>query len=412
MEPLLLTDRGTHYYFAHPPLLHYYVAASFLYYGQTDDLKLYDAASQRVRAAKRGDDFVPFKGEVLGHRVVGRLENDYVLRSPENALVRSPIEQVELELIEDHYAMHPHRLETRTPTIFLAALTVALLGCWITRLTGRSWWGLLTGAVYATCPEVFVRSSYGGYFGISMFAAICLLWAASSWDNHREKRDFRACLLSGFFAAWANHKLVLLPFALSLSQVSRYLRRRRNSNGPTAWHPALIGFLVGTGLFWIYGLSFSPGAFWEDHLRTHLLDRIAHVNPLGYVGYPTMLGLWKEFWENTGYVLLPVACIAFIDCAFRGVLSEKNGISTATIRSWLVWVAVTATVFTIVDWRMTKHLSVLILPLHLVIAVWVEKGRLYQWVTCVAFVAALGWNLSILHRLVTDFSSFQVTPGW
>ena len=169
--------------------------------------------------------------------------------------------------------------------------------------------------------------------------------------------------------------MLLLPFALSLFQVSRYFRRRRNSNGPrpTVWHPALIGFLVGTGLFWIYGLSISPGAFWDDHLRTHLIDRIAHVNPLGYVGYPTRIGLWKEVWENTVYVLLPVGCIAFIDCAIRGVPSGKNRISTTTIRSWLVWVAVTAAVFTIVDWRMTKHLSVLILPLVLVTNLLDEK---------------------------------------
>ncbi len=48
-EPLLLTDRHGVYFFAHPPLLHFYVAGSFLFQGSLDELETYDEASRRVR---------------------------------------------------------------------------------------------------------------------------------------------------------------------------------------------------------------------------------------------------------------------------------------------------------------------------------------------------------------------------
>lgn len=417
MEPLLLTDRGTHYYFAHPPLLHFYVAASFLYFGESEHLQTYDTVSRRVRAAKRDEDIESLRKTVGDYRVLGRQKADYLLQSAEGNVVRAPVELVELEYIEDYYATSPHRLETRTPTIFLAAVTVALFGWWASRLTGHWGWGLLAGAAYAASPEVFVRSSYGGYFGISNFAVLLILWTANSWNNRQRRQDWVACGLAGLFAAIANHKLILLPTALAAFEFCRQVVSRRQRLKASAFlHPALTGFFVGTSIFWIYGLLISPTEFWTEHVRTHLIDRVAHINPLGYTGYPTMFGLWKEFVAHTGYILAAVAGVTLLVGTLRrssdGASVGQDSVSTTTIRSWLVWIILTAVVFTMVDWRMTKHLMVLMVPLFLVPVIYVPRSLVLRGILGVVLSVTLCWNLFMLQRLVTDFSSFQVSPGW
>ena len=144
-EPLLLTDRHTLYFFAHPPLVHVYAAGSFLYHGAFSDLAFFDETSRRVRDAGgvRAAEFEPA-----------------------------------LASIYQRYRERPHVIETRTPNLFLASATVALLGLWAGRISRRWWMGLLAAAAYATNPEVFVRSSYGGYFAIDGLAALLMLLAA------------------------------------------------------------------------------------------------------------------------------------------------------------------------------------------------------------------------------------------
>ena len=157
LEPLLLTDRGTFYYFAHPFLLHYYVAGTFLYFNQIDHLAYYDDASQRALAASRGEPFtLPTR---TGERRIVKLEGpNYVVDPPfENGSRRISVEALEQRMIYGHYASNPYRLTTRSPNVFMAALTVALLGVWIHRIA-PGWFAILLGLSYATSPEVFVRS--------------------------------------------------------------------------------------------------------------------------------------------------------------------------------------------------------------------------------------------------------------
>jgi hypothetical protein len=45
LKPSLLTGRNTEYMFAHPPLLHVFVAGSLLYYNLVDELVVYDSQS-------------------------------------------------------------------------------------------------------------------------------------------------------------------------------------------------------------------------------------------------------------------------------------------------------------------------------------------------------------------------------
>lgn len=366
-EPLLLTDRGSVYFFAHPPLLHFHVAASSLFHGTLAGLRYYDEASQRARQS--------------GTRETAAAEIATMYR---------------------RYGENPHSRETRAPNVFLAAVTVGLLGVWVRRLSGHWWMGALAAAAYGLNAEVLVRSSYGGYFAIGAFLSLPLLIAVRPMLAGRLR--WRSTVLSGALLAIADHKTVLLPISLAASALIRSGRLLR-----AVLHPAVIGFLIGTGLFWTYGLLTNAALFIQDHFRHHVVDRLVHDNPLGYAGYPTVAALWGEFISHTGYVLVPAGLAFLVTDTFLRATSRATRAQRGT---WLTYVLVTAAAFSIVDWRMTKHLALLIMPLVLAFA---PPRRSPQWrviaaaagLTAVVIVGCLD-----LISLARDFSAYRVTPQW
>ncbi len=454
--PEVVNDRGLLHYFAHPLLLNCYEGASFLYFGELDYLARFDAATDRVRRAESGvsvepvvSEFCRFSPTRLGrdrvphgdgrdeagmtrHRVLDVEEGNYRFDPPlgewyrrgemEHGLGKLPAREFEVQMLYDDYRREPRPLQTRTPNIFLAALTVALLGAWIARRTGLWWLALLVSLTYATSPEVFVRSSYGGYFAISMFALLQILLAVERLASDRSRAAWVGCLLAGLFAAVANNKLVLLPAALVFWELARaqaggVARRLARAIG----HPVVLGFALGTIGFWIYGLGISPADFWDDHVRFHLVNRIVHENTFGHAGYPTVAGLWQEFWEHTGYVLLPLGIVALGFLCWKREIGENGSEAGQVTRGWrnmpglwAIWFLLTAVAFSLIDWRQTKHLTPLLLPLCLAPARWAVSGRTVLILVSVLFVGLLAWNLGMLATLADGFgvSPIAPAPGW
>ena len=463
LKPLLVTDRHTRYEFAHPLLLHGYVAGSFLYFDQFDRLAAWDPAWQRVERAEKGTlsdvpaaSFLQLPNDVLvrdgddmigagatRHRIVGVDGGDYLIDPPLPKIgKRIPVQDLEVQLLCDDYLHDPARLASRTPNVFLSALVVALLGCWAAAATGRRWLGVLVALAYAASPEVFVRSSYGGYFAIDQFALLIILATAARWELLRSRAAWASCALAGGFAALADHKLLLLPAALVLwegikgSEVFLGAGRwraaglssrvepppstaRSTEKTPDPFmrllHPAAVGFVAGTMIYWAYGLAIAPGVFWLDHVRTHLVDRLLHYNPLGYGDYPTVAGLWLELWQHTGYLLLPlllVAMLALARSAWKGQRLTAAAAALGRPGLWTVWMLLVAVSFSAIDWRQTKHLMPLLLPMFIVPTCWAAVSRRGLAVVGVVLACVVFWNLAMLHRLAIDFNGFHLTPGW
>src|SRR5690606_31339488 len=132
-EPMLLTDRGGLYYFAHPPLLHFYVGASFLLHGKLEDLRFFDDVSQKARQRREGrhvpapEGQVPLFGTPGLFEIVSHEGVEYVVAPVGGGEhLRVPADRVDTSRILARYIEQPFLLETRTPNIFLAAATVAL----------------------------------------------------------------------------------------------------------------------------------------------------------------------------------------------------------------------------------------------------------------------------------------------
>ena len=71
-----------------------------------------------------------------------------------------------------------------------------------------------------------------------------------------------------------------------------------------------------------------------------------------------------------------------------------------------------AVAFTWVDYRQTKHLMPLLLPMCLAPARWAASGRAALAVVTILFAGLLLWNLDTLQLLITNFGAFTITPAW
>lgn len=372
-KPGYPTSRS-YYYLAHPPLLHVYVAGSFLYHGQLDGVAAYNPNST---SALPPDDHW------------------------------------------QHYLGHPFFIETRTPNLFLSSMTAALLAMWLARVMRSAPYGLVLALMYATLPEVFVRSSYGGYFAGSKFFAVQMLLAVEAWSRETTGGARGRVALAGAMAAVANHKLVLLPLAIGIWRLfSVPLRQGWQKAAGHLLHPVLVGFLLGTLGFWTYGWWVSPTDFWNDHIRHHIVDRVMNHNARGLnmSAYPTLPGLWLEFWRDTSYLLLPLGLVSL------GLLLRRRPDSTASsdlvtgwrgfAGLWTIWTMVATVAFSLIDWKQTKHLTTLIVPMTLAPAAAVGARRLSPRVAFGVALAIIGLNLLTIVSLAEDFRSLVKIPEW
>lgn len=427
-EPLWPGDRGSVYEFAHPVGFHFLVAGSFLDHDRFEALRPYDESARRALMAARGEPFRPpattvdnVHGIAGSRRAVEVVGEDYRLEPPLGRdWDRLPVLEFENALATQYYLNHPFALEARTPSIFLAAMTVASLAMALRRISGRRRLALLVASAYALSPEVLVRSAYGGYFAISMFAALEMLLAVEPAPRRPARSAWLDALAAGALAGVMNHKLILLPAAVVLwenLQLGRAWTPRRALVALA--HPIVLGFAAGTAAFWAYGLAVEPRALLVDHLRHHLVDRIAHYNPLGYADYPSVAALWVELNRHSGSLLLPLGLAALLALAVRREPADDPRPPNYLVHGWrntpglwLAWAVLLAMAFSAVDWRQTKHLMPLLLVMHVAPVRWAGRRPGAAWLVAVVFVAIVLANLAGLATLSADFASFPITPAW
>ena len=360
LTPRAINDRGLTHYFAHPPLLHVYVAASIVLHGEVDTLRAYDT----ITVASSG-----------------------------------VADATSVAATYAHYERAPLLRETRAPNVVFGAAAVALVALLAARRSRRWWFGALVAATYAANPEVLVRSSYGGYFAISTLAALLML------VRHDHAARSRGVIWTGVWAALANHKLVLLPASLPGGM------RLTTDSWRDAWlrtRGIVLAFVAGSAVFWVWGLFVAPGDFITDHFRHHLIDRLAHDNPLGYSGYLSMTGLWREFGQHTGFLLMPVA----LACALSDLRRLPAGRDRRFTALLLAWALATAVVFTVVDWRMTKHISPLLASLPLLLTPPRHAARWRVAIAVATCLWSLAWYTRDIATLLTAFGEFGITPDW
>lgn len=401
LEPTMPINRphevGGRYFFAHPLLLHFWIGESALVSDDLDRLRHYHEGS--LAALNGASAFAEW----------------------EQAL--------------EQFMADPVLLPTRTPNLFLGAFLMFGAGFIVFRLTGSRAAAVGACVIYATLPEIYVRTSYGGYLAITNFllvgGAYFYLEACGFFpDKQTAARPARrASGMAAFLSGWADQKGILIAFAAPAHAVLRAVLDRpfltETFNGlrrgrivevvrgafarPDIAAAFVIGasFLAGWATFALYGLAVDSEAFIADHIVGHVAERLTltRVEFLGNdFNYPSVQGLWMEFFDHSGWPLIPVALLAGL-YAF-GRIREGHGVL-------LLWTLIGAIGFSFVDWRQTKHFAHILPAVAMMAGIyWASlQGRARTALTALIAAGVL-WNVWRIGLLMQDFETIQPTPIW
>lgn len=411
-KPYFLTNREVFLPMAHPPLFHFHVAESLILTGEIDATRpSYDSARRAERALASGGSFPSMEQWRSDHRA---------------------------------FVDHPALAGTRAPAALFSALVVALLCDVVIRMTASRLAGIAAAVLYVSFPETVVRSAYAGYFSVTVFAMLvgAMLFERRNGGSPGSRADLAWLVAAGAFAALVDHKTVVVVLAVAALAGLRAVREAWRLPAPrSVWRrvPELVdrralalgaGFSAATFAWWGYALAVDSRTFVQDHLRMHIAHRfllndlrIAH-DASRYA--PSMAELWLEFTRHTGYVFVPVAAAGIATWIFGRRRSDLAAVLAA-------WIVVGSVLYTLTDWRQTKHLMNGLAPAVAAAVVLVWSGRngepapgpgagrpriaVPRVLAGAALVAALGANLVADARLIADFRSLTISgasdvDGW
>ena len=394
LKPYGLESHFT-YMLTKPPLLNFFCGYGVTLSDRLEDAKVfYDNAMKTAGTIKMGDrerwDFIkPI-----------RREDEKIFREEKQEL----------------------RIYTRLSCLFPAVVTAFILWYLFMKLTRVKLLAFSGTVLYLSIPEVFVRSSYAGYYVLTNFflLIIAYLFLCFSEEERKEKGLRFPLFLASVLLALTNHKGLLIIPALLLYQFLKSVFTP-SLNSPfkaiSEWMRSalasriVLGAITGTVIFWAYGCSIDYENFYKDHIKYDFIDRY-HKDGLRLTSaggryldrYLTVPGVWKEFNRNTGIAFLP---LAFFSIFYLGRRIRKK-------EAFLFfWFLVGAVGFSIADWKQTKHFMLILLPLLVSTMIFIhERGKTGRLILLAVITFIVIVNVLTIYHMSQDFSYLTVTPEW
>jgi len=379
LKPYMVTNRGTVYFFAHPLSLHFYIGNSALFLDQLDDLYYYYQSAVSAEKEFEKKNFM----EIL-------------MKNWRRDLRK--------------FFSEPHLLLTRMSNIFFSTINSFILFYLLYIYTNSFIFSIIGPIIYFTFPEIFVRSSYGGYNAITNFSLSIMAYFYICKEKIKINSEWKVALifLSGFVGALTDQKIVILVIAV-------VIREFFNKNG-NIWDKLrapfsdriIQGYISGTMLFWAYGFLVSPKAFFKDHITNHIAKRFS-LEDVRFVHsktiwYPSIVELWKEFNNHLGFPFLLVS-IPLTIYTLRNIKDRKSILG--------VWFLTGAILFSITDWRQTKHLMLIILPLIISTLLFISRTKFWlKMIFLLIFTFLIYNNIEVIIKLSKDFTAISPTPIW
>ena len=377
LKPYLTTNMNEYLNFSHPPLANFYCAYGILFLDKMEKFKFYyDSAKQAEKILKSKPN------EESTHEItLSIFENDKKLFLQRNLL-----------------------FEVRLANIFISVLIFASLFLLILRITNSKLLGIFAGSLYIFSPGIFVRSCSFNYVAVTNYGLFILVYCYIFFDNNRISWSRNLIiLLPGVFAAFANQKTLFIIGAIVLLNAIIYIKKKEEKDMRNIIvNPSIIGYTLGMVLFWIYGLLIDSQSFIHTHIKTHIFNRIFHIGSMP-VKYLSILRLWMEFLVEAPVFILAVLALVFV---WKKYINRKEGI-------FILWFLVGAISFSIVDWRQTRHLMLLV-PALIVLSMmaiaqvnkWLKRGFI------LLLVVALSYSLWFNIQLLNDFTFYKPTPSF
>lgn len=366
-SPSTLTNRSTAYYFAHPPLLHLWQAGTFALSGRLPRVAYYDEAGRR---AARGRFVEP----------------------PADApLARRPHYEEWKPLLR-RFLAEPQLWPAREVSVLLAAMAAGLLAWLAAGLASSAAAGIALGAVFVTFPETLVRGAHGAYFAATVLLSLVLL------DALEEDRAPASPMLPSALAFLVDQKGLLVPAAWALAAPGGSGRRRLLP---------LAGALLGAAVFLSYGLVVDAPTFLFDFVSEHVVRRLSGSD-IRFAAdaarfYPSIPQLWAEYVGRHGFEFVAWACVA-VAFSLRRARNPARAAAGAVLLG--------AIVFSVIDWRQTRHLALITCPAVVAIAGAWPRSVAWRRAALVAAVALVVRNLWAAWPLLSSFESLRPRAGW
>jgi len=412
-----------YFYFAHPPLVNMYSAAGLLLLDRLETMKFYydsAKAAEKILASQPGEIhqfYLPSPNEDGTQKVEVKNINNrqfrVVITGPTETSFQEKVNRDDLTLLfSDRDRLHFYELglelNVRIGTMFIAVLLFLSTLEMILKYTHREWLGVLGGALLVFAPGVYARAITVNHEVIALYAGLVLVYSfllQDRWDRSNLPRML-LWMLPGVFAAFANQKIVLVLGAIWIYQVIRWLQKDQSrliDGLRMLFFPGAIGFVLGELLFIGYGFFIERTTFVRYYLLGHFVDRVLHLRTI-YSGYPNMVRLWFE----TG-IEAPVIVIA----ALGGALLLRKWIQDGLYLLVALWGLVGAIAFSLVDWRMSKHMMQLVPAASVFAILLYEKADQSQrhWLLA-GYVLALFFSIVLSTALLINFYDYLSTPVW
>lgn len=438
LNPRMLSDRKTIFNFSHPLLSAFCAANSILVFGDLDNLKYYFDAS--IYAEKVYED-----RPVVGRKITlvntdNKKEDFYIVKIKENeVLLDKEIHEniaydygkvlpankwIEYDLIKKARIWHlitqcyqkflekPYLLSTRNPQFLFTALTFVVMAFLVLEITGSRFIAILSSVFYLAIPEVFIAHSVTNYTAAASFLLIsaAYLYCVSLRSNSIKKRIRAPLFITGFLCAATNHKTIIF-FAAVLAKelICNYkVIKQKSFLNFIKENYLLTGFLIGTSLYWTYGMLINMQAFVLDHACYHLLNRIFHQNPFGYEEYFSIAQLWDAYSSNIGraFFIIGIFCSVYF---LKKLFVRHSAESTIAL-----WFFIGATAFTIVDHRETVHLMYVTPALIALSTKWIMNIKGARVKTIFASVMLFNFilNIRVLIQIMRDKIQISSILTW
>jgi hypothetical protein len=271
-------------------------------------------------------------------------------------------------------------------------VATGLLAALAGSLTASAAAGMALAAVFVTFPETLVRGAHGAYFAATVLLSLVIL------DGLEDDRASESAPLASALAFLVDQKGLLVPAAWALAAPF--------AAGGKRFLP-LAGGLIGAALFLTYGLAVDAPTFLFDFVSEHVTRRLSGSD-IRFAAdaarfYPSIPELWAEYLSRYG--------LAFVAWALLAV-AVALGRPRPAARAAAAAVLLGALVFSVVDWRQTRHLALLTTPAVVAIAGGWPRSALSRRVALIAAGALVLRNLWAAWPLLCSFESLRPRAGW
>ena len=202
------------------------------------------------------------------------------------------------------------------------------------------------------------------------------------------------------------HYHLTLNFRTLILLKKCFTKDRKDVDNSILW-----GFGLGILVYWIYGFIVDPKIFLIDHFQHHFMNRIFHVSELGYAGYLTLGRYWAKFIGDLGWLFfVPSAIFLFI--LLKG--SKKR------LDIFSYWFLTGGFIFSVIDWKETKHLMLIVIPLLFGMAYGLSllkhrtsKGNVFiKWCVLILMISMIAGNASLFitksgYQMACDLGILQ-----